>query len=243
MFFRYLQLRHALNSQFPRLHPQPWITIFSGYNGRSGCLKTYLLVLQPPHVTSCHFPGLSTEISVRDRPGWCDRQGLGGGVSYLQICRSVSPKLSDRLTHLFILHRSYLTLTRLSRYRPDHSPACHSCGDTRGAFYYLLWSCPSIQGYMRSNKVPIRQVTAHAFPFQSLQDKVAVSPPLKSFYCGQFCVFTHMILPRFYSNFQWFAFLLFFSMLFLPMCCWADKKMQIMAKSQQTLHAFLQLLH
>lgn len=33
----------------------------------------------------------------------------------LATCKSVSPKLSDRLTQFYILHRSYLTPIHLSR--------------------------------------------------------------------------------------------------------------------------------
>lgn len=39
----------------------------------------------------------------------------------LATCKCVSPKLSDSLIHLSILHWSYLMPHRLSRYRPEHS--------------------------------------------------------------------------------------------------------------------------
>lgn len=57
-------------------------------------------------------------------------------------------KLSDRLMYLFYIpHRSYLTPIRLSKYKPGYSLACPKCGDPRGTFYHLLWSCPSFQCY------------------------------------------------------------------------------------------------
>lgn len=48
----------------------------------------------------------------------------------LDACMKVSPKLSDRLTQLYILHKSYLTPLRMAKYRANYSPLCPSCGDT-----------------------------------------------------------------------------------------------------------------
>lgn len=65
----------------------------------------------------------------------------------LAISRTVSPKLSDRLTHLYILHRSYLTPHRISKYNPGHNPKCPRCNHPTSSFYHLLWTCPAIQDY------------------------------------------------------------------------------------------------
>lgn len=63
------------------------------------------------------------------------------------MSKQVSPKLSDRLTHLHILHMSYITPSRLSRYKPGTDPTCPRCGDTDSNFYHLIWSWPPIQQY------------------------------------------------------------------------------------------------
>lgn len=65
----------------------------------------------------------------------------------LDACKKVSTRLSDRLTQLYIIHRSYVTPLRLSRYKPDYPPTCPRCDDPSGSFYHLLWSCPAMQGY------------------------------------------------------------------------------------------------
>lgn len=59
----------------------------------------------------------------------------------LTNCKTVSPKLSDRLTHLYILHRSYLTPCRIQKYRPEPDPKCPSCSHPDASFYHLLWTC------------------------------------------------------------------------------------------------------
>lgn len=65
----------------------------------------------------------------------------------LANCKAVSPKLSDRLSHLYMLHRSYLTPHRISKYRHDHNPNCPNCGHCTASFFHLIWACPSIQGF------------------------------------------------------------------------------------------------
>lgn len=54
---------------------------------------------------------------------------------------------SDRLTQIYIIHRSYLSPIRVSRYKPYQSPNCVMCNQATGTFYHLLWSCPKIHGF------------------------------------------------------------------------------------------------
>lgn len=65
----------------------------------------------------------------------------------LDACKLVSPKLSDRLTQTFIIHRAYLTPLRVSRYRWDCPATCQMCGQDTGTFFHLLWQCPKIQAF------------------------------------------------------------------------------------------------
>lgn len=59
----------------------------------------------------------------------------------------VSPRLADRLTHLYILHRSYLTPAHIARCNPQWDPLCPRCKDHNSSFYHLIWSCPVIRSY------------------------------------------------------------------------------------------------
>lgn len=58
----------------------------------------------------------------------------------------MSPKLSDRLSQIYILHRAYLTLLRVARYKCGHPTRCLLCGQEAGTFFHLIWTCPKIQG-------------------------------------------------------------------------------------------------
>lgn len=65
----------------------------------------------------------------------------------LEDVKRVSPKLSDCLTQLYIIHRTYLTPQRIARYKPTYNPGCRLCDHTPGSLYHLIWSCPTIQAY------------------------------------------------------------------------------------------------
>lgn len=67
----------------------------------------------------------------------------------LDTCKVVSPKLSDRLSQIFILHRAYLTPLRIARYKRDNPSTCHLCHIESGTFFHLIWACPRIQGFWK----------------------------------------------------------------------------------------------
>lgn len=58
----------------------------------------------------------------------------------------MSPKLSNRLTHLYIHHRSYITPSRLSKYKSSVVSVCPRCGNPDSTFYHLIWY-PPLQQY------------------------------------------------------------------------------------------------
>lgn len=144
MSFRYLQLCHAINTQFgdsiPSLDFLPLVEVITGQDPKKLISMFYNNLLLTAATTRAYK--LKSR-RVTDIEEIVDEEC----EEILDICKLVSPKLSDCLTHLYILHRSYLMPIRLSKYRPDHNQACSRCGEHRGTFYHLLWTCPCIQGY------------------------------------------------------------------------------------------------
>lgn len=67
----------------------------------------------------------------------------------LDSCKAVSPKLSDRLSQIFILHRAYLTSLRIANYKRDCPSTCPLCHKETGMFFHLIWACPLIQGFWK----------------------------------------------------------------------------------------------
>lgn len=119
MFFRFLQVRHALQSQFGASVP----------NLESVTLAGVILDEDPKKLTSTLYNQLLlpsvTSHAYQLKSKW---EGDLGGLEdeeweeILSSCKRVSPKLSDRLTHLYILHRSYLTPSRLCKYKQNTNP-------------------------------------------------------------------------------------------------------------------------
>lgn len=82
--------------------------------------------------------------------GWERNVGYINDTDWDEILENVkmtSPKLSDRLTQLYIVHQAYLTPQRLVKFQPSHSSTCPLCTYGPGTFYHLIWDCPTIQEY------------------------------------------------------------------------------------------------
>lgn len=144
MSFWHLHLWHGLNSQFwdsiPSLESSYLVETIIGQDSKKLISMFYNHLMLPTAIA------LAYQLKSR----WTVDVGEVADEEWeevLETCKSVSPKLSDCLPHLYILHWSYLTPTHLSKYQLDYNPACHRCGDPRGTFYHLLWSYSSIQRY------------------------------------------------------------------------------------------------
>lgn len=141
MFFRYLQLHHALHSQFrdsiPSLELVYLVDVVTGQDPKKRIALFYNHLMLPAATAQARQLKSLWESDLGDvtDEDW---------EEVLASCKLVSPKLSDCFTHLYIFHRPYLTPIWLSKYRPEHSPACPKCGDPGGTFYHLIWSCLSL---------------------------------------------------------------------------------------------------
>lgn len=65
----------------------------------------------------------------------------------LEGTKTVSPKMLDRLTQIYIVHKAYLTPLRLARFQHTPDPTCRLCRADPGSFYHLIWSCPVVQTF------------------------------------------------------------------------------------------------
>lgn len=142
MFFRYLQVRHATQTQFlqvgapPALHPV--MAIVKSTDPR-GLISTFYKMLLTPTSSKIAFdlkPRWEREIGLMENEEWEEA---------LETCKAVSPKLSDRLSQIYITHRTYLTPIRVARYKRNQSTLCPMCGQETGTFFHLIWTCPKIE--------------------------------------------------------------------------------------------------
>lgn len=117
MFFCYPQLRHALNSQFrnsiPSLELGYLMAVVTDHDPKKLISLFYHHLILSAATVQAHQLKTRWESDLGDvtDKDW---------EEVLASCKLVSPKFSDCLTHLYIVHRSYLTPIRLSKYRPEH---------------------------------------------------------------------------------------------------------------------------
>lgn len=140
---RFLQLRHATHSQFLQSPPQP----------TPNPIIAVVKDTDPKKLISCFYNTLNAPVSAKVaynlKPRWEGDVGPMENEEWeeaMESCKEVSPKLSDSLSQIYILHRAYLTLLRVARYRGNQPTTCPMCGTTSGTFFHLIWSCPQIQG-------------------------------------------------------------------------------------------------
>lgn len=144
MFFRYLQIRHALRAQFANGFPNPQtlpiVDVITGADP-SKLISTLYNILRTRSVS---------RIIDMARTRWEDDVGPIEAWDWDEILennKKVSPRLSERLTQLYIIHKSYFTPARIAKYHPNSNPLCPRCAGHPWTFYHLIWTCPEIQNY------------------------------------------------------------------------------------------------
>uniref|UniRef100_A0A803K472 Reverse transcriptase domain-containing protein n=1 Tax=Xenopus tropicalis TaxID=8364 RepID=A0A803K472_XENTR len=155
MLFRYLQLRHAIGTQFggqaidttPRnienlTHTENLnkpLSVF--YTQLMGVCNTNLIKLREKWQQD--IPQLTPDI-------WEDilESTLEGIISS-----------RDRLTQLKYLHRTYLTPQRLHKMHPNIGQECPRCHHSPADFIHMVWSCPRAQRFWGKVAKTIRDRT------------------------------------------------------------------------------------
>lgn len=159
MFFRFLQVRHAFQHQFP-----------GGINLESDpvekLLSTKILVAPLStiyfHITAARptklgklFLKWKEDLPSLEEEEW--ETCLSSYVSSLISAR-------DRFLQLKFLHRAYYTPRKLAVIYPDRSPACPRCGDLDASFLHMTWSCPRLRGYWEQVLADVNQTVETTIP-------------------------------------------------------------------------------
>lgn len=144
MLFSYMQLRHALNAQFtdgfPNTQMLPMVEVIIGE--------------EPAKLISSLYSILRTRSVARiidkAKVRWEEDIGPIDDSDWEEIIENVkktSSRLSERLTQLYVIHKSYLTPSRLVKFSPDQNPNCPRCSVSPCSFFHLIWECLDIQNY------------------------------------------------------------------------------------------------
>lgn len=146
MFYQFLQIRHAAQTQFSQSllqsTPNPIIAIIKNTDPKKLISCFYNMLSIPTLSKMAYALKLIWErdVGTIEDEAWEEA---------LETCKNVSPKLSDRLSQIYILHRAYLTPLRIARYKRNPPTTCPMCNITTGTFFHVIWSCSKIQEYWK----------------------------------------------------------------------------------------------
>ena len=143
--FRYFQIRHDLQKQFPEFPNHPAYSEFD-----------HILSLKP-HVKSL-ISNIHTEIhSIKPetldhlKAAWERHLGVeltdGTWETALGLVHSSSICARHGLIQCKILHRIHYTNARLARIFPDVSDACNRCGQSPADLVHMFWACPRLSEF------------------------------------------------------------------------------------------------
>lgn len=119
MTFRYLQLKHALHAQFtdgfPNTQTLPLVEVFIGADP-SKLISTFYNILRTRSMARIiETSRIRWEVDI----GPVEDSDL---EEVLENTKMASPRLSERLSQLSIIHKSYLTPARIAKYRTNYNP-------------------------------------------------------------------------------------------------------------------------
>ena len=173
LLFQFLQVHHAVQAQFtqplPQSSPNVVMAIVKGEDPRRLISDFYVMLLTPS----------STVLAYNLRPRWEREVGLLEDEEWseaLDACKTVSPKLSDRLTQLYVVHRAYLTPLRIARFRQQSSTSCTMCNQATGTFFHLLWACSVLQGLWKQIVDCLHDGTGSPLSLDSKQCLLGIFP-------------------------------------------------------------------
>lgn len=141
-FFRYLQIRHYVQSKLSKSASTPENHAF------------FDILKAPPrsrHLISKFvnlFDGCCMASCVRIREAWEEELGVelvgdvwDGGLSAVRAC-SVNSR--HQLIQYKVIHRLHYSKQRLHRIYPSVSPTCDRCQTSVGTLSHAFWFCPSL---------------------------------------------------------------------------------------------------
>lgn len=146
-FFKYLQLRHVVQSQFKGekkvIKPMPLITLLARMTEKKGLISSLYGQLTRSYRDEGASPG---------RRGWELDIGDISDETWQKILErvplaSLSP--AQCLTQLFIIYRVYRTPVKLFKWGRRDSPYCPRCQKSPADLLHMLWNCPKLAKYWR----------------------------------------------------------------------------------------------
>lgn len=147
-FFRFLQVRHYVQSMTPRFPHEPPdnpIDVFLSVNPTSRGVLSKLYNL----ISRLHCPSLAAI-----KTAW--EQDLHSTISddmwdtILDQVHSSSMCARHALLQFKVVHRVHLSKVKLARIYPNVDPICEKCRSAPASLLHMYWSCPSLANFWKS---------------------------------------------------------------------------------------------
>lgn len=145
IFYRYLQMRHALNAQF-KTQPLVWSNVpllqkvIKSDNAKGHISEIYTQLSSKSIVRSEH---------LKCREKWEEDIGEITGAQWkkiLELGHAVSVSPSQKISHLMLIHRAYYTPKKLYRFGLKSDAKCPRCHEV-GYLIHMVWRCPKLFRY------------------------------------------------------------------------------------------------
>uniref|UniRef100_A0A3P8TZR2 Reverse transcriptase zinc-binding domain-containing protein n=1 Tax=Amphiprion percula TaxID=161767 RepID=A0A3P8TZR2_AMPPE len=144
-FFRYLQIRHFLQSQLPDFPEAPQSSVIDD-----------ILSLQPSGkglISKIYskLTDLNQVSTARIRAAW--EQDLNQHLSddawdsILGLVNATSFCSRHSLLQFKVVHRAHMSKAKLSHIYPDVNPQCDKCGSDEATLIHSFWVCPRLRTY------------------------------------------------------------------------------------------------
>lgn len=211
-FFRYLQLRHALQVQSRHTQldlPDPLlIQEVLLESDKEGMISRSYNILPNATQDSSKLPcrwGWETDASTIDGETW-------------DICLSSAPLVSvsasQKLSHLYLLHRVYRTPSQLCKWGNCNTPICPKCERDHGDLIHLLWRCLKLFHYWTEVLDVISQVFMFSIPqtpvvcLLGVLEEESLTPQahtavLRLLYIARKLIAQYWIVSRVPTRWQW----------------------------------------
>lgn len=151
------------------------------------------------------------------RRGWEEDIGNIDGETW-NLCLSSAPLVSvsasQKLSHLYLLHRVYRTPARLHKWGIRETPLCPKCEGAHGDLLHMIWRCPKLFRYWKEVLDMISQVYMFNIPREPVVcllgalDEEALTPSahtavLRLLYIARKLIAQLWITPRVPTGKQW----------------------------------------
>jgi len=140
IFFRYLQVRHYVQTVIPQFINKPKPNVFdqcfslspSSRHLISCCVNVFQLPVNTEYIKGAWAKDFDEEISDET---WNESLGK------IQDC-SINSR--HRLIQFKVVHRLYYSKTKLNKIYKSVSPICDRCKTKEGSLSHMFWFCPKL---------------------------------------------------------------------------------------------------